>query len=253
MLWAAGAVALLCALVIGFLFVLLTPAKQLIPGYYRPSEREASEVALLRIDSIRRAYERNDAYLSNILTLFDTDRAPLADSLSASGRINDLTPDSLLPVSAEESKFAHMMQQREKFNITVMAPLAAEGMLFYPVCESGVVTADSRESEKVRMALPDEAAVMALADGAVMAVYGSPFAGGYSVIMQHPNGFASRYSGLGTLFAGQGDLITGGQIIGLGPKEGGSKPALLSIEIWHNGNPLLPYKYISDPSGITVE
>lgn len=51
--------AILSAIILGFLFVLLTPAKNLIPGYFRPDRRAATEQALLRVDSIAEAYRAN--------------------------------------------------------------------------------------------------------------------------------------------------------------------------------------------------
>lgn len=241
----AAAGLFVAAVVIGFLVVLLTPAKQLIPGYYRPSERAATEEAMLRLDSIREVYERNNAYLTNLMTILNSDRTAAVDTPAAAAPVTPLTPDSLLPASREESRFVRMMQEREKFNISVLAPMAAEGMLFYPVCDQGIVTADSRSAFRSLIAAPADAALMALADGSVVAVYGTPSGKGYSVILQHPNGFVSRYSGLASPMAGQGDVVAGGQIIGLAPPPKAGKPALVGIEIWHNGNPLVPYQYIT--------
>lgn len=237
-------IALVCSIFIGFVFVLLTPAKRLIPGYYQPSQRAASEEAMLRVDSVMSAYERNNAYLSNILSIFADERKS-ADSVSASSLLTTLTPDSLLPISSEETKFNRVMQEREKFNIAIVAPIAAEGMLFYSIADDVVVTAETRDTEIAHVLLPGQSPVMAMADGVIIDVSGTPASGGYNIILQHNNGFVSKYSGLGTLVSGAGDLVTGGQIVGLSANHGANKPSYIGVRMWHNGNPLIPYKYIS--------
>lgn len=236
-------VAVVGIFIIGFIFVLLTPAKQLIPGYYRPSQRAASEEALLKVDSIRDAYRANDIYMANLLAVLDSERTP-TDSVAAGHHNATATQDSLLPTSAEETQFIRAMQEREKFNISILAPMAAEGMLFYPVADTGVVTQDSRDSYSTKIAIAKGTEIMALADGVALAVYGDPFHGGYSIILQHPNGFVSRYSGLGTPLVGQSDMVAGGGIIALAPNTPASKSQYINVEMWHNGNPLVPYRYV---------
>lgn len=239
---AMGLIAL--SIIIGFVFVLLTPAKQLIPGYYRPSQRAASEAALMRVDSIKDALDINNRYIENILYALDTERGAKSDSSIITTSAPVLSSDSLLPASKEETRFVHMMQEREKFNISVIAPLAAEGMLFYPVSRDGIMTSESRESVRLLIATPENSSIDALADGSVVAVYGRPGGEGLSIVMQHPNGFVSRYSGLGQTLTAQGDIVNGGQAIALTPLQRQGSPALVGIEIWHNGNPLIPYNYI---------
>lgn len=236
--------ALLLMLVIGYLFVLLTPAKNLIPGYFRASERAATEQALLRADSLMDNWRRNEIYLENLKQVFDIERIP-TDSINASRNTETFSPDSLLPASAEEVRFAKMIQEREKFNVTVKASLSAEGMLFYPISDEGVVTLESRDKYAANIILPKDGAIMALADGSVLARYFDAASGGYSLILQHDNGFVSRYSGLGSLLVGQSDIVTGGQILSKAPLASSGHPAGITVELWHNGNALKPYDYIT--------
>lgn len=127
---------LLIVLIIGYLFVLLTPVKNLIPGYFRESQRAATEEALLRVDSLREAYLRNEAYMANVNEILNIDRKPRPE-LQASSSSAAVAADSLLPPSPQETGFVRMMQEREKFNIAIVAPMSAEGMLFHPVTDDG--------------------------------------------------------------------------------------------------------------------
>lgn len=245
---AAGAALLLLASVaLSVLIVMLTPLKSLVPGYYRSSDRASTEEMLLRLDSIRSSYERNQAYMTNLLGVIHPENRRLqADSVNMAGEMADLPVDSLMEASPMEARFVSKMREREKYNVSVLASLASEGMLFYPVCETGTVTPDSRDALKARVILPSSEGIMAVADCSIVAVYGSPLEGDYSVVMLHPNGFMTRYSGLGSMLAGQGDVVVGGQVIALSRPASAHSPSLMEIEMWHNGSPVTPYKYIGE-------
>lgn len=237
---------LLLMLLLGYLLVLLTPLKTLIPGYFRETQRAQTQEALLRVDSLRAAWMRNEAYIDNLNSILDESRAPVVLPADATDRRPEV--DSLLPPSGLETSFVRRMQEREKFNISVVAPMAAEGMLFYPVTEEGVFAADSRDSRRAGIILPDGASVMAAADGIVIAAYYDPVAASHSLLIQHDNGFVSRYSSLGSLLVGEGETVTGGQALSLPPNPRGGRPAQVWIQLWHDAVPLRPYDYVSSPS-----
>ena len=243
-------VVMLTILAVGFLLVLLTPLKTLIPGYFRESERAATEQALLRVDSIREAYRRNEAYVANIHERLNTTRAPKAAQSSASAP-RPIAADSLLPPSAAETSFARVMQEREKFNISVVAPMAAEGMLFYPVSDEGIVTHLSRNARQARVSLPAGASVMSVADGVVIASYAGVTPRSHTLIVQHDNGFVSRYSGLGSPLVGEGEFVLGGQVLCQSPSAPSGRPIEIVVELWHNTVPLIPYDYISSHHSYT--
>lgn len=230
-------------MILGAVIMAVTPLREMIPGYFRDSQRAVTENALLRIDSLRDAYLRNEIFLANVNNILDTDRRP-SDSVSLAGRSISLPADSLMRRSAEEAGFIKVMQEREKFNISVIASVAAEGMLMYPVSDEGTVTNDSRDSYEVRIVLPERASVMAIADGAVIGTYYDSKNRSYVVLTQHDNGFVSRISGLGRLLVGINDPVTGGEIIAEAPAYKSSRPAMAGISLWHNGTPVKPYEYI---------
>lgn len=239
----AVAVGLIVATLLGMLIVIATPVKTLLPGYLKERERTASEEALLRLDSLRAEYEQNEAYLRNISALLDIERVP-SDSLSMAMSANRLTPDSLLEPSASELKFVKQMREREKYNITVLAPLAAESMMFYPVSDEGVVAEDSRLSHQSRVILPPGSTVGAVADGTVISIEVSGLR--RTIVVQHAKGFISRYSGVASPLVGEGDAISGGQAIALAPSSTpkGAHPGII-LELWHDGSPLVPYEYVN--------
>lgn len=234
----------LAAVAVGFLIVLLTPLRDIIPGRLRDSQRAATEEAIMRVDSLREAYAQNELYIANLRTVLDAGRVPRDSADAARAASYSLSPDSLLPRSPEEAGFAAMMQEREKFNVSVRASMAAEDMLLFPVSDEGIVATDSRESYAARVILTERASIMSIADGSVIAAYFDQRTRRYVVMVQHDNGFVSRISGLPSLLVGESDAILGGEILCAPPAAKSSQPAEVVVELWHNGIPVKPYDFI---------
>lgn len=234
-LWALALVVVSAAL--GVLVVYATPLKTLLPGYMPRSQRSATEESLLRLDSLQAAYVQNEAYLNNINSILNTGRIP-TDSVEVSRQAASLPYDSLLDASPRETEFVRSMQDREKYNISILAPLAAESIVFYPLSREGVVTRASRGSTHAVVAMPRGAEIDAIADATVIDAYARP-GGGYTLTLQHARGFSSRVSGAGLPLVSSGEKVYGGQALAAGPASGN-----VILELWHNGEALVPYSQI---------
>ncbi len=252
-LWAAAAAALVILIVISGTVVMVTPLRTLLPGYMKQSERSATEDNILRLDSIFGVYARNQDYLDNILKAFDTSRTPVADSLVMTTNLMELSPDSLLPPSPLERKFVNAMEERERFNISVLAPLAADGMMFSSLSDSGIFSASSRTEEKGDVIMPPDESVRCVADGSILASYYSAAEGGYVVLIQHAKGFVTRIARLGSPMVTAGDAVLAGQMLALGPNPDGKGRRYVEVMMWHNGLPLIPYDYIGNPESTVVK
>lgn len=246
-LWIIGFAILLLFIMISTLLVMATPLRTLLPGYLKQDERYAAEKGMLRLDSIRDAYNINSQYIENILTVIDTDRVP-TDSMLKTTTPNELPPDSLLPASPREREFINEIKTREKYNITVLAPIAAEQLRIYPVTTGGMISEQTQNSPKARIITPKESPVCALSDGRVLAVQNMSPEGGASIVMQHDNGFATRYSHLGTPTVAPGAHIDGGAVIAQGATGGALSPGYFFLEMWYDGTPVVPGKYILQSS-----
>lgn len=252
-LWTGAIAALVVLIMISGAIVMVTPIRTLLPGYMKQSERSATEDNILRLDSIFGAYAQNQDYLDNILKAFDTDRTPTADSLVMTANLREMSPDSLLPPSPLERKFVNAMEERERFNISVLAPLAADGMMFSPLSDSGIFSASSRTEEKANVILPPDESVKSVADGSILASYYSAAEGGYVVIIQHAKGFVTRIARLGSPMVSAGDAVFAGQMLALGPNPDGKGRRYIEVMMWHNGLPLIPYDYIGNPESTIVK
>ena len=219
--------------------IFITPLKTLLPGYMGEDQRKSSIEALIRLDSISSAYEARQQWLDNVITVLNTNREP-SDSLQLVVNPNPMTTDSLIGPSKEESKFVARMQQREKFNISILAPLAAEGLQFSSPSPGAIFLDSERTTRKARLAVGKGATIGATADGTVVDVEYSPSEGGYCIIMQHRKGFLSRISRIGRPLVKRGEKVDLGQAIGIALDATGRETALITLEIWRNGQALAP-------------
>lgn len=244
---AAAAIGVIILLIIiGGLLVMFTPLRNMLPGYMDTNQRMATEENLLRLDSLQEAYLANKSYIDNYLRVLDTERTP-TDSARSVGHALSAVADSLMPAGEREHRFTSLMEERERFNISVLAPLAADAMAFSPVCSDGIFTAQSKDSELGEVIVPEGESVRSIADGIAVDVHHSAMDGGYTLLVQHDRGFLSAYSGTGSPLVACGDALNSGQVIALAPAPDKRGERRIGVMMWHNGLPLVPYQYVGLP------
>lgn len=229
----------------GMFILASTPMKNHLPGYLQESERSATEEQHLRLDSLVHVFEVNEAYINSILNaLAPPENVDPKESMVK--RSTPLSIDSIIPISEEEKAFMENIREREKYNITFASPAAAQTMMFGNVNKSAVISQDSKDSYKAQIILPSGGTVSSIAEGKVISVASSPKeSGGYEVIIQHPKGFLSKSSRLTQLMIRPGDRVIAGQIIAAGSFNPGRKSNQIILELWRDGDPLVPARYIN--------
>lgn len=228
----------------GIFILASTPMKNYLPGYLKEDERTATEEQHIRLDSLVKVYERNEAYLSGIISALNPEERQGLDKTTDRKRI-PLSVDSLIPPGEVEKEFMDNIRDRDRYNINYASPAAAQTMMFGTVNKSGVITEDSKNSYIAEIILPRGAAVSTVADGKVISIASSPKAsGGYEVIIQHPKGFLSKSSRLVNLLVKPGDRVAAGQVIATSAASEGLKDNHILFELWHDGDPLIPSRYI---------
>lgn len=227
----------------GVFILASTPMKNYLPGYLKDSERTATEEQHIRLDSLTRVYEVNEAYIAGILNALNPSDNINRDRMDR--KPTALNMDSLMPISEEEQKFMENLRAQDKYNISYISPAAAQTMMFGSVNKSAVISSDTKDSYQAQYLLPAGASVSTVAEGKVISVASSPrAAGGYEVIIQHPKGFLSKSSRLKNVLVRQGDRVAAGQIIASGTSDAGMKGDRMIFELWHDGDPLLPSQYL---------
>lgn len=239
----------LLLLVAGGLLVVFTPLKRLMPGYMPSEQRSAAEMAYLRVDSLREVLSTDRDYMSNILNVMNIGRNPEPRPDTSAWQQDEplYMSDSLIGPSENETRFNLALQRREGFNLSVLAPLAAEGMVFCFPASQGVYGQLGADGATQRVVLAGDACVRSVADGTVVGVSRSVRERGYLIWVQHDNGFLSRYSRLGNPLVDQGSSVEAGQAIALQAVGTGTRGECIDLQLWHDGEQVPPRRFVPEP------
>lgn len=237
---------------LGIFILASTPMKNHLPGYLKESERTATEEQHIRLDSLVRVYEINEAYISGVLNALNPESATFPSRMER--KPTPLSVDSLMPASEEERLFLEQIRERDKYNISYSSPAAAQTMMFGSLNKAAVISEESKNKYQADIILPRDASVTTIAEGKVISVASSPRAsGGYEVIIQHPKGFLSKTGRLSDLMVRPGDRVAAGQIIASGTSKPGMNANHVSFELWHDGDPLIPSRYLNGGTGASPQ
>ncbi len=228
---------------IGVLWMLLvtyTPMRNILPMRLQSDLRRDYSNLSERLDTVNEELRMRQQYVDNVMSIINDKRAAAADT-ARQKLATPLPLDSLVEASHAERSFAKRFENAERFNVSVLSPIAAEGMTFYPPV-SGIETHDhvSEQGIPYVYASPAKSSpVSAIYRGTII---NTSFVTGHgiTVVVQYPNDFVSVYGGLTDSFVSRGDQVVAGQRIGIARE--GKYP--LTFELWHNGAPLPAKDYI---------
>lgn len=221
------------AAIVGVLALLFlgTPLSALLPGYLKPEERHNHVSNTLRIDSLQDVMDTRNLYMANLQAILTDGISP--DSIRTADSLATVT-DTLIATSKKEQAFTRAWEERERYNLSVVTPMAAKAMSFFKPATNAV--ADTTQATLLRLTVPRKSNVTSIHSGLVIDQNYEP-GQGYSLIIQHPNDFISRYSQMSDVFVRKGDRIKRGQAIGLSS----TRPQTpLGVEIWHKGTAARP-------------
>jgi hypothetical protein len=196
----------------------------------------------MRIDSLAMAIDISNAYIDNLTSILNgtTDTTSIRQQLSESG-----ANYTLVDPTEEEKAFIKQWDERERYNLRVLTPLAAEGMIFDTPIQGAAI--DSLyTSPTIRLALH------ARRGAPIASIYSGTIIGcDYTIdkeiciIIQHPNDFVSRYTGISEAFVAIGDKVRSGQALGLVNNRTKGTTQQPTIEMWHKGASINPLDYLS--------
>lgn len=231
----------------GMMLISMTPLRTFLPGYLSGIERHRLLKVDERADSLALRLEIYGKYLDNVAAIMTGNVSPdsmmtvpdVALTLDSSAIVR---PDSIALVgrSAVESEFVRMYSERENFVLDDRQELLAEAPLFVPPVKDAMVTPGSDPTIPVIEVSENETGVHAINRGTVVDQYRSAD-GSYVVIIQHPDGYLSRYSGLTRIFTRVGVNIDADSRIGQYVKNSRTP---LKFELRRDGQALQPLDYI---------
>lgn len=232
------------------LIVSYTPIKQLIPGYPSAETRREAIHNAYKIDSLERVILLWNLQLTNIQRVI-TGKEPIMLDSAKSESNNPYGKESYgNSFAKDDSLLREEIMKQERFNLTSSANNnieQIEGLLFFPPAK-GIITEGYNKSighPYLDIAAPSNSTVSAVLDGTII------FAGwsddtGYTIQIQHSNNLVSVYKHNNKLLKQIGDKVSAGTPVSLVGDTGKlSTGSHLHFELWHNGEPIDPSKYIN--------
>ncbi len=222
-----------------FVIIFFTPVRKLLPGRLEGDLRSRYVDMAMRLDSLELRSIANDRYMTNLRNILsgETDSAAVTDAVRK--EISKTKADSLLAPSEAERQFVQIYEASDRFNLSVLTPIVAEGMAFYSPAPEALVEAVSNDNAtSVSFTQADLLPVSATYRGTVVSVYNNA-EGLKTVIVQHPNDFISLYSGLSECFTKPGARLLAGERIGHS-----GKGNTFTFELWHSGSATDPSDYV---------
>ncbi|WP_283686926.1 M23 family metallopeptidase [Dysgonomonas sp. Marseille-Q5470] len=229
--------------------IIATPIRYYLPGYLDAEVREKALRAAIRVDSLQQQLNYQEAYINNLKNVFtgvlDVDSVKITDTISVSEN------DPLLKRTEKEKVFVDRYEDKERYNLSVISPTASgpmEGVVFFKPLKGLVISKFNPSNDRygINLKVASQETVLAVLEGTVV-FSGYDFTTGYTMQIQHKNGFVSIYKNNTLLLKKVGDKVRTGEaiaVIGDG-KAKDNADLVLGFELWYKGNPVNPEDYIA--------
>ena len=209
--------------------------------------RQAIVNDALRIDSLEHIFELQNRYITNLQDIIagtvSLDTVYSVDSLAR------VRSEQLMERSEREENYMRQFEEAERYNITSQSQPVNDVRsinMFRPT--AGLVSNSYNALDQhlgVDIAASPNQSVVAVLDGTVlMATYTSDM--GYTICIVHPGELISVYKHCESLLKKTGDRVKQGDVVALVGR--GTSDAMqgshLHFELWYQGQPLDPEKYI---------
>jgi murein DD-endopeptidase MepM/ murein hydrolase activator NlpD len=201
----------------------------------------------LRLDSLEHIVELQNRYITNVQDIF-TGRVNV-DTVYSVDSITRKRSEQLMGSTEREKAFNSQFEDNERYNITTPTQ-SINGLqtlnMFRPT--SGIVTEKYNNQMRhygVDIAANPNESVVAILDGTVfISTYTAE--AGFIIGIHHSGDVISVYKHCESLLKKAGDRVKQGDVIALVGKAGtaDSSNPHLHFELWYEGQPLDPEKYI---------
>lgn len=230
--------------------IIATPIRYYLPGYLDSEIREQAIRMAFRADSLQEQIDNQSVYIRNMQSVFegkvlniDSVKTTMVDTVS----ISDSDPS--LQKSKAEREFVQRYEEEEKYNLSAQQPSAsssAESLIFYkPV--NGTVTGKFNPyggQYGLTIRVGSKETVSAVMAGTVLSA-SYDIGGGYTIQIQHKNGYVSVYTGNTSLLKRTGDKVRTGEAIAvIESDKNKNTETFAGFELWYKGNPVNPEDFI---------
>lgn len=238
----------------GFLLISYTSLKTLISGYPSPTDQKElidNHIALdQKLNDLIVKTEKEEQYINNIQKILRGDSPNSRDTIFREFKPKKANSENVLSVS--EKTIREKVNKREKYDIDVIPggalkkDVLPEILLFPPII--GELTNAMNISSGhfgVDIIAPKNEAVVAILKGTIVYQNWSP-TDGHVVHIQHKNNLLSIYKHNSEVLKKIGEYVDAGEPISIVGNSGEhSTGPHLHFELWHNGYPINPEKFIN--------
>lgn len=244
---AIGGFILILVIAIVYVVIAYTPIKEVIPGYPDAMMSHHIRQNAMKLDSIERELAMRDQYFQNINRIVNGELPEnyMNDTTTISGQDEiDFTR------SENDSILREQVEAEEQFRLSVIEKTSNgknlhELHFFTPV--KGLISGAFNPLENhygVDLVAGPNEVVKSTLDGTIILAAWT-LETGYVIQIQHDNNLMSVYKHNAVLFKSQGQMVSAGDAIAVVGNSGElSTGPHLHFELWHNGVPLDPVKYI---------
>lgn len=228
--------------------IIATPIRYYLPGYMDAEIREKALRSAIRVDSLQQQLNYQEAYINNLKNVFngvlDIDSVKIPDTISISEN------DPLLKMTDKEKAFIERYEDKERYNLSVISPASGpmEGVVFFKPLKGLVVNKFNplESMYGIRLKVVSQETVLAVLEGTVI-FSGYDLNTGYTMQIQHKNGFISVYKNNTLLLKKMGDKVRTGEAIAVvgDNKDKEMGELYTEFELWYKGNPVNPEDYIA--------
>jgi len=243
----AGVVCVIVLCFIGsFAIIANTSLRNFIPGY--PNEDMRNEIAVnaMKIDSLERSIYRWELYSRNLRDVLQGQAPVQIDSLLKKA-VRDPETKEIAASSADSALRAKINSPERKSGTPRYSEQALEGRhLFTPVPGHLMGKFEISLHPYVDIAAEEGSSVRAVLDGTVIFKDWNEV-DGWSVVLQHSGGTISVYKHNNSILKNLADKVSAGTAIAIlgGNSFDASKGPHLHFELWHNGMPEDPARFIN--------
>lgn len=230
--------------------IIATPIRYYLPGYLDSEIREQAIRMFFRADSLQEQIDNQNIYIHNLQQVFagkvlniDSVKTTMVDTVS----ISDTDPS--LQKTKAEREFVQRYEEEEKYNLSVLPSSVtnpAESLIFYKPLNGSVVSkfnpSNGQYGLTIKILLKET--VSAVMAGTVLSA-NYDINGGYTIQIQHKNGYVSVYTGNTTLLKQTGDKVRTGEAIAvIESDKNNSTETFAGFELWYKGTPVNPEDFI---------
>ena len=220
--------------------IAFTPLRSTIPGYPDAHSKKVALANAIKIDSLENIITRWDLYAENLSRVLSGEKTVNFDSIIRNTNVNYLSAKSKAELSRQDSLLAESVRKAERFGVSRSSErnVPVEGKHFFTPLKGAISsTFNAISSPGITISSAKGSIVSSVLDGTVTYTAWNDN-DKYVIIIQHSDNIMSIYSNIQNCRCHVGDVISAGTPIAVIEDN-------LHFELWHNGSPLDPVKYIS--------